>query len=215
MIALLHYALLKSAREKFLAALLAGPAVMIVAPFLGALVGALLGAPGTALRPSDFGRTEWAGMMAAAGVMISSLSAGAGGFWIFRREMANRSLGLFVLAARPRAIALAATIYGAAAGMAAFLIIVACTAVLTRHLPPDGMVFLAAFVCTLAASALGAVLITVSPEKGMLVPLYAGSIAMSVLVTRSKGNTYLLAVLAAGLLLAATAAMLMRRRCAI
>jgi hypothetical protein len=214
MMALLRYALLKSAREKFLAALLVAPAVMLVAPFLGGLAAAALMGPGSALRPKDFGTTHWAGMMATVGAVISSLSAGVGGFWIFRREMANHSLGSFALAARPHAIALAATIYGTAAGMASFLILAGCTSILTGHLPPHATVFLFALVSSLAASALGAALITVSSETTMLVPVYAGSLVIAMLVA-TKGTIFLLAALAASVLFAAASSMLMRRRCAI
>jgi hypothetical protein len=213
--ALLRYAILKSAREKLLAALLVAPAVMLVAPFLGGLAAAALMGPGSALRPKDFGTTQWAGMMATVGAVISSLSAGVGGFWIFRREMANHSLGSFALASRPHAIALAATIYGTAAGMLSFLILAGCTTILTQHLPPHGTVFVAAFVSSLAASALGAALITVSSETTMLVPVYAGSLLVSILLVTTKGTTFLLAALAASALLVTASSMLMRRRCAI
>jgi hypothetical protein len=218
MMALLRYAFLKSAREKFLVALLISPAVMLLAPLLGVAALALLQGHGTWPLSID---PRWppfatSRLMASVGVMLSAISAGAGGFWIFRRERANHSLGSFALAIQTRAIALAATIYGSFAGIVSFLLVVACATALTSCVPPNVWItFAMSIASSLFASALGTALVALSSEASMLMPLYAGSVLVSLLLLNAKNHLFFVAMAAAGaVLLTAGASILMRRRCA-
>jgi hypothetical protein len=218
MTALLRYAILKSMRENLLIAVLISPAVLLASPLLVTagldLVEGRATYPFAIVTISPAASSE---LLIAIAVAVSSLAAGAGSFWIFRPEAANRSIGFFLLAARPRAIALTATIYGACAGIASYLLALACVVVLTSHLHSHGWMFFSFVVVnSLFASALGTALVGISPEVTMLVPGYAGSMAVSFLLLNTKGPMVILVLTVAGALLLITAAsMLVRRRCAV
>lgn len=218
MIALLRYSILKSRRENFLFALLFSPAIMILAPLLGTV--AYWMTRGVITWPLSADPTlpasNTARVMGIGGSFLSTIAAGVGGFWIFRQEMFNRTLGFFILAVRPRSIAVAATIYGATAGVASYLVIVASGAALTAHLPQQpARQLLLTIACCLAASALGITLLSFSSEISMLMPVYAGSIALAGLVSTSESPVLAAAVAAGGGLLTTIASFMLRRRCAI
>lgn len=215
MIALLRYAILKSAREKFLFALLLAPSVILLSPLLA--ISAVSLAKGQAAYPMSFDARISPAAAARMGgeiaMAMASLAAGAGGFWIFRREMANRSVSFFLLAARPQAVAFAATIYGFLAGMTASLIVMSGLAALTLHWPASGRAFLIAMVSSLATSAMGTLLVTISSEESMLLPVFGGSCVIAVSLMSAKTPAALPAAVVAILLFAVSSSLLLRWRC--
>lgn len=221
MIALLRYAFLKSARENFLAAIFAGPVIMLVAPVLGIAVMLTVSGRGAyPLRLPGLSATSTSAGMTWAALMLATISAATGGFWIFRREVVTRDIGVFVLAKPPRMIALAATTYGASVAISAYLISVAFTGIMTGGLPPviGTQVGLAILSCV-ATSALGAALVTLSTDTTMMIPLYAMTIWLTVLLVESdilleSRMVFLLTTLVTTALLVEASAFLLRRRCA-
>lgn len=218
MIALLHYALLKSSRERFLYALIFSPAIMILAPLLG--VTGYHAFRRETIFPVTFDLRQSAlstsREMTIVSVVLCSLAAAGGGFWIFRREAANRSLGFLALAVRPQAIAVAATIYGALAGAVSFLVMLLCTVALTTAVPLDVVpLFTAAVLACAVSSALGVTLMAWSSDTTMLFPVYGGALAVVVTILNGRNTLIWAAAIAATLMLTLAASRLMRRQCAI
>ena len=121
MIAILRYAFLKNKRDGSLAAFLLGPIIMLSAPLLG-VAAFLKGGPVYPLSlDPQWSAARTAANMAPAAMCAVAFFAALAGFWGFRSEIANRSIGSFVLAARPATIQTASALFGAAAGFAGYL----------------------------------------------------------------------------------------------
>ena len=220
MTALLRYAILKSLRDGTLAALLIAPAVMVLAPLLGVSAFHAIRGQGTyplELDPNMPPAATATGI-ATVGAIISTLASGLAAFWLFRREVATRTLGSLMLAARSRTIALSAVTYAAAGGIGAFLLCVSAIFLFTMHLPSKGITLLliAAGSC-LVAGATGVLLLTFSPDRSMVAPVGAGSLLVAFLTfqlrSASAGAAFV-AVAATCAVLFSVAAILLERRCA-
>lgn len=217
MIALLRYAVLRSSRESLLYALLFGPSAMLTSPILVTATYLFLTGHGiypmsmTSLTPAANAR-----LVGEIGRFLCSLSAGFAGFAIFRQEMANRSLGFFLLAVRPRAIILAATIYGVIAALAGLLLLVAGVAALTAAWPPYTPALLGTLICSAVVSgALGALIASISPDPTMLVATAVGSLAVTMVLERWPTPPTMVLFLATGGILIAVSSTILRRRCTI
>ena len=67
---------------------------------------------------------------------------------------------------------------------------------------------------TLAAGAVGTLVVTISPNPGMIIGAYLACIASVVWVEKSKSSSQLIAAVAVVIVCAALAAFLLERRCA-
>lgn len=214
--ALLRYALVKSWRDHLLYGLLVSPTVITCAPLLGiAMFDAVRGHGAFPLRGSATSPAAAAALLGICNVVISAIVAAVGAFTIFRSEVANRSVGLFLLARHPRAVSMASTVYGFFAGVSSYVVARSVIALLTRSQPPDTRPeLLIAVIAAVAGSALGSALVAISPEMIVLVPAYAGSVIVAAFLLRSPNLVWIGGVLATAALLVTFTPILLRRRCA-
>ena len=216
MIALLRYAIVKSWRDRTLAASLLAPAVMIFAPLM--TIGLLGMATGNTGFPFVYAPRNPYGTAATfisgAAVIISTLSAGVSAFLIFRVEVATRSIGLFFLSGHTRAVSAAATIYGTFAGIVSYalamLVAIGLTFELPNHLGRDVAVLV---VASCAASAAAALMVALSADTTMLVPVYAAGATLSIALLQMHQIKLLAITLAAALAVATIAPIVLRRTC--
>lgn len=219
MIALLRYLVMKSMRDNTLAALISAPLVMVIAPLLVVWLFQTLsgGWSFPLVIDSRVTPVESGAVMLEVITHLSILASGLSGFWVLRGEIANASIGSFLLASRGRSMAAAATIYAALGAFAAFLLSWGLTSLLTAHVP-GGIatlpIVLAA--CFLGAAA-GVLMVTISAERSMLVLAGAAAILISVPMARSQSVRELVVIAGvaiAGLFLILISSHLLERRCA-
>ena len=217
MIALFRYAYFKSVRDHLLAALLLTPPMMVFAPLFGlGLLAAITRHGGFpfVLGPQNAPGTT-ATLLSSAAVTIATLVAGVGAFMIFRTEVATRAIGLFLLAGRTRAVAATAAIYGAAAGIVSYLLALMVIGALTLERPLSlGHHLAVAVVASCAAAAAGVLMVSLSAEVTMLVPLYAVGAAVAVGLLQVRTLLPYVIALAAAVVVAAITPLVMRRACA-
>ena len=214
MIALLRYAFVKSWREHLLSGLILAPFVLLFVPVIGIAVEDMISKTGNYPRPPRLSAAAFSSGLTWGSMVLATISAATGGFWIFRREIATREIGVFILATRAWTIALAATAFGALVSISVFLVSIGAVRIITGQFPPHivrtGL--FAIFAC-IALSALGAALVSLSPDVNMMVPLYAITLGVAIYAVESK-QVFLASLLAAAAFLVGTSAVLMRRRCA-
>lgn len=214
--ALLHYLALKTTRDRSVVALLLFPVIAGSAPLLGVAAYQLV--RGRPVYPMTFDPrvppAETAFVLMTTGAMASVFMAGIAAFWFLRVEVADRSIGSLVLAARTHLVSLSVTLYGAAVGFAAFVLAAGGTKILTGQLSRDWKAtMLTVACCSVVAAAMGFLALTISSETSMLVPLMGAIIVMGVQVGRARPELFLFSALAAPVLLV-IASTLLERRCA-
>jgi len=154
-------------------------------------------------------------LAATIGMAISVLFASIAAFWTLRAEIATRSIGSLLFAARPLTIALALILFGATIGLAGWLGAVALTGALTTAVMPHlALVTLKVVVALIAASAAGALVVTISPQPGMIIGSYLGCVVLIPLVAKSKGWVQLLVAVVVAIVCTLLTAFLLERRCA-
>ncbi len=215
MIAILRYAFLKNLRDGSLAAFVLGPIIMLAAPLLGMVAfnkGGLADALSMDPRSSA---ARSAMVLAPVAMFIAAGFAALAGFWGFRSEVASRSMGSFVLAARPATIQTALTLFGAAAAFVAYLGMSASLFALTNALPPDPwrLAFDAAIMCLCGAS-IGALVVTVSSEPWAMVPVYVCGILLVPWLIKTRGAVPELIALGLSIIFVTASTFLLERRCA-
>ena len=215
--ALLRYAIMKGVREHYLTVLLFTPSLMFVTPLLA-----------TAVFEVIRGRGRWplglyktispeaaTNILAVPALLLSVVIAGTGAFWVFRMEIAARTIGFFYLARRSGVVAAAATIFGATVGMLSYVISTALIGFLTASIPSKiGQYVVAAAIASLFAAALGTLLVGVSADLSMLIPIYPATIAVTVMLVENPSLALSLSTIGAAALVAVAGAFLWRRRCA-
>jgi len=217
MTALLRYALLKSGRTGFLTLLLVGPFCILTAPLLGIGIGEYI--QGRGRYPFTFARQATAAASASAmmtvAIFLATAAAAAAGFWIFRREVETRDIGLVVLATPPRSIAFAATLYGTVIGTLVYLGGIVIVKAMTTHVIPNlTSRILFVMLSSLCASSLGVFLVGIKPEKPMLIAVYAGAVGVGIFVGMAEAPSVIPLAIAGAALLMTFSAVLLRRRCA-
>jgi hypothetical protein len=213
-IALLRYAYLKGLRDSSLFAFILIPMMFPVA----ALVGVTLG-KGRLLyllyMNAQFSPQQNATLAGQITTGICVLFTVITAFWTFRSEIATRSVGSFLLAARPLKLSLALILFAAAIGLAGWIGGMAMIGVLTTAMPPHlALLALKVAAGTLAASALGTLVVTISPNPGMILGAYLVCIISIVWVEKSTSLSQLIGAVAIAIVCAALAAFLLERRCA-
>lgn len=215
--ALLRYAFLKSARDHSLVTLGIAPSIMVTAPMLGIAVLQILRGHGTYPLSIDMRTTpqETALTMTTIAAVMSVLVAGIAGFWLFRLEIGDRSIGTIVMAARARTISLVTTLYSAMIGTGAFLLALVFVALITAHLPAPTLKLLVAVICaTTAAGAAGAFVVTVSAETAMLLPAIAAAVVIVFFAVPAPAAGAVAGSLVVSSAFVLAAAALLERRCA-
>jgi hypothetical protein len=218
--AMLHYALLKSLRERSLWAFVFAPVMLLGAPLLGIAAEAAI--DGRRVHPillsgTSLLNSERMYLAAAAGAAVAAAAAAA--FWCFRSEAANRSLSFMLLALpRPAVAPLTAALFGWCSGAAAFLLTIplvgAATGIVTRAWLSAA---LAAAIAAVAACAMGAAFAAYSPVPGTLMMVVWVAAIMAGVTASFLGEAPLAVIVsaaAAATLLIALAARGMERRCA-
>ncbi len=214
MIALLHYVYLKSLRDTSLIAFIIVP---ILAP-VAALSGVTLG-KGHMHYPFylnvQFSAVQNATLVSEITLAVCVLFAVIPAFWTLRPEIATRSVGAFFFAARPLTVALALILFAFAIGLAGWIGAMTMIGALTTALPPH-VAFMTLKVAAglLASSALGTLLVTISPQPGMIVGAYLGCVFLVPWIVASKSSAHLIAAVAVAIVCAVLAAFFMERRCA-
>lgn len=216
MIALLRYAFLKSSRDEFLKRLIMAPLFLLMEPLIGTASYHIY--QGTIHYPLELDRNvppaATALALIHAALVLSSLAAAIGSFWIFRREVATRDIGLFLLASRSRTMAMAAAAYGALSGLAVFVASLILVGAATAHLVPNmAMHSLFATLSCMTAAVIGVSLVAISSDITMLVPVIAGAVALGVLLWQPR-MWWSLPITVTIVILTAASAALLRRRCA-
>jgi hypothetical protein len=216
MSALLRYAFMKSTRDHLLPGLLLAPLVLVCAPLFGmAFVALSRGEPVYPLHLPDGSPQQTSEIFGVVAVVVSALVAGIGSFWVFRSEIASRTVHFFFLAHPPRTVSAASAIYGFIAGVLACGIsrtaIMVLTATPQEHAARD---FAVAAVSAWIASALGALLVAISSEAAILVIVYAVVLAATTQLQRSATLFPLAIAILFGAALLQGAAVVLRWRCA-
>ena len=214
MIAILRYLVLKTWRDSSLIAFVMIPVFGPVA----ALAGSTL-AKGHFAYPLYLNvhytpvqsATLAAQIAFAAAFMFSSISS----FWTLRPEVATRAVGAFVLAARPFSIAFALVTFATAVAMTGWLGALGMIALLTSVLPAGaGMLMLKVFVASVAASAIGALVLMISAQPAMIAVGYMSCAVIIAFLEKAKDPTQLLTGVAVVIICVPLSAFLLERRCA-
>lgn len=215
MIGLLHYALLKSLRDRSLAAFLGAPALVVTASLLGgSLLRGQLRYPLT--MSADLRPAQNTDLMAMIVTLIAISFTGMSAFWTFRNEVATKTIGSFMMARRPLSVALALVVFAAATGIAGWVAGMAAAGALTLALPANLASFALAFaIASLAAASLGALLVTISAQPATMAWAFLGSVPMlpGLLNASIRPQLLVIAPLVA-MVCTGACAFLLERRCA-
>jgi hypothetical protein len=213
-IALLRYAFLKGLRDSSLFAFILIPMMFPVAALLGVTLG-----KGRLLYPlymsPQFSPQQNATLAGQITTAVCLLFTVITAFWTFRSEIATRSVGSFLLAARPLTLSLALILFAAAIGLAGWIGGMAMIGVLTTAMPPHlALLALKVAAGTVAASALGTLVVTISPNPGMVLGAYLACIISIVWVEKSTSLSQLIGAVAVAIVCAGLASFFLERRCA-
>jgi hypothetical protein len=216
MITLLRYAFVKGFRDHSLLPVLLGPLVMMASPILG--VGIFESMRGRGGFPFAFYKGSTAPQIAAITLIAAGVAILAGGiaaFLSFRSEIMSHSIGFLVLARRPVEIVAAAAIAGTLVGVTSFAGCVAAIALLMGGIS-HGVLFVFAMtaVGSLVISSAGILLVSISFDTGMILPLAAVAIPVAIFVLDSHDAIRSAWAGAAALVLALAASFVLERRCA-
>ena len=212
MIAVLHYALLKSLRDRSLGIFVLGPALVIAASLLGATIVEGFRYPFYVSR--QMSAAQNAEMVALILTFFVMMFGTVAAFWTFRPEVVTKTIGSFLMARRPLTVALAQVTFAAVVTFSAWLAGMLIIAALTSALPPAiGWFAVGAAIAALAAASIGALVLTISPQPAMVLWAILGCTALLPLlvhpVIRPK-LLYLVPVMA--ILFTAVSASLLERR---
>lgn len=213
--ALLHYNVLKGWRDRSLVAFMVIPALVPVAGLVGASFtpGVQLHYP-LAMAP-HFSAAQNAALIGELASIMCALFSVLPSFWTLRTEIASRSVSSFTMASRPFTVVIMLVIYGASIGYSAWLVSMTFIGILTTALPPH-LAFLAfkVGIAALAASAVGALAVTISPEPAVMIGAFCSAFVIVPLFARTVTPAHLIAAFGAALIAIAIAAVLLERRCA-
>ena len=218
MIAMLRYAYLKSLRDSSLIAFIVFPIMFPLAAMVGITLDLTL-TKGHPVYPMymnvHFTPQQNAALAGQITSAICVLFTVITAFWTFRSEIATRSVGSFLFATRPITLALALVFFAAGIGLAGWIGAMAMIGVLTTAFPAQlALMALKVVAGTLAAGALGTLVVTISPNPGMIIGAYLLCAAAVIWAEKSKSSSQLIAAVAVAIVCAALAAFLLERRCA-
>lgn len=218
MTALLRYAFLKSWREQIAIGLLLAPVVMLALPLLMFAGNNLrLGRPVYPfLLDPRLGPGGTAALIGEVMLAICGIVAGVAAFRVFAREIAAKGLGFFYLAQPPWVVALSSTIYGTAIGVGSYVVGMSVVSLLTASVPlAAAKQLLIVFLSSSIASALAAVMVRISTDATMLVPVYVAGAATGLVLLDSGTPAKFGMAVAIAVVTTVIAQVLWGRRCAV
>jgi hypothetical protein len=212
MIAVLHYALLKSIRDRSLAIFVLGPALVIAASLLGATIAEGFRYPFYVSR--QMSAAQNAEMVALILTFFVMMFGTVAAFWTFRPEVVTKTIGSFLMARRPLTVALAQVTFAAAVTFSAWIAGILTIAALTSALPPAiGVFAVGAAVAALAAASIGALVLTISPQPAMVLWAFLACTALLPLLVNPAVRPKLLYIVPVmAILFTAVSAFLLERR---
>jgi hypothetical protein len=171
MIALLHYAVLKTRRDRSLFLFLFAPLFALAAllgPSLAELRFSYPLSLSRNLTPLQNARTL-ASLIGAVSIMFGLISA----FWTYRAEIATRAIASFVVGSRAlmvtASLILFATLMSAAAWLSGIAMAIVLTATVPPHLP---LLFAGCVAVSLALNSVSALMVTIAPQPASLIWAY-------------------------------------------
>jgi hypothetical protein len=212
MIAVLHYAFLKSTRDRSLAVFALGPALVIAASLLGATVAQGLRYP--LYLGGQMSAAQNAEMAALILTFFAMTFGSVAAFWVFRPEVATKTIGSFLMARRPLTVSVAQVTFAAAIAFSAWIAGIVTIAVLTSALPPAiGWFAAGVAVASIAAASIGALVVTISPQPAMMIwAFFACQALLPLLVNPAVRPKLLYVVPVVAIVFTATSAFLLERR---
>ena len=214
MIAILRYAFLKSRRDGSVYAFVLLPALFPVAALMGVTVAKQRWQYPLAMNP-QFTPVQNATLCAQIALTICVVFTVIPAFWTLRPEIATRSVTSFLFAARPVTVAASVILFAFSLGLAGWIGAITLIRILTDALPPNvAFMTLKAAAGCLAASALGAMLVTISSQPAMIVGAYMASVVVIPWMESSKSPASALIMTAFSVLFAALAGLILERKCA-
>ena len=215
--AIFRYIIMKGLREGFIATFLFAPAAMFVTPLL--VLGLLHAVRGQDAWPltlaQNLSGADSARILTFPAIFMSATISSMAAFWVFRTEMAGRTIAFFFLAKPPLVPPLATALFGAVMGFLSCVVVVVVLAIVTQSpialLLPGvrDSVFLAAL-----GAAAGTFTVGLSSELNWLFPAFAVTF-LGVYIVINKPAVYDIAILAVAVLLTLAAPLTWRRRCAV
>lgn len=210
MIALLHYAFLKSLRDRSLPIFVLWVPIQVAAMLIGSsVINHHLQYP---LVVSDWND----GDVAAFSILLPSFIASISAFWTFRSEVATRAIGSFVIASRPITVVVALVVFATATAIAGLIAAIGTVAVLTMALPPNVAFFASiGVIASLAGGSLGALYVTISPQPAMFVWAACAGIPLApwIFAPATKSQLPMIASVLS-IVCIGVSTFLLRRRCA-
>lgn len=213
MIALLHYAVLKTRRDGSFFLFLFAPAVVIAALLGTSIVELRFEYPLALSRHMSAMQNAraLATMVGGTAIMFGLISA----FWTLRAEIATRAIASFVVASRSAAVIASLIVFGMLTAIAAWISGIAVVILLTAAVPPKlPLLFAGGLAVALALTGVATLVVTVAPQPANLIWAY---FSMFVFVPWfERGPDVKLGVLAATVFVLSTtlSTYFLRRRCA-
>jgi hypothetical protein len=213
-IAMLHYAWLKSRRDSSLFAFILIPALFPLAALGGATLAKGHWHYPFFLNP-QYTPVQNATLCAQIAVALSVLFTVIPAFWTLRPEIATRSVTSFFFAARPMTVAASVIVFAFALSFTGWIGAIAMIRILTGTLPPHvAFMTLKVAVGCLATSALGTLLVTISSQPALLVGAYMVCALLIPWIEGSKSSLHVMGGVAAAIVCTALAGFILERRCA-
>jgi hypothetical protein len=212
-IAILRYAFLKSMRDGSLAAFLIMPIFMPAAALFGATIGKGMRYP--LYMNVEYSPVQNATLVAEIATAIFMMFSALPAFWTLRSEIASRAIGSFFFAARPATAIAALILFAAGIGVTGWLGAMLMIAGLTSAFPPHlGIHMLQVVLSCLAASASGALVVTISSQPAMIVCSYLGCLFLIPWLSKATSGGFAITTLILSAVCATLATFLLERRCA-
>lgn len=217
MTALLHYAILKSARDRSLFIFLLGPMLIMVAILIGT-AGATwqhtaIHYPvrlGTDFKPEQSAEVA-SGLATGFAIMFSAVA----GFWTFRPEVATKAIGSFCMAQRPIRITTTLIAFATLLGIVGWIGSLTAVSLLTAALPSNlGFLALATAVGSLTGASGGAMMLTISSQPSAIAGFFIGVAFCLPAVISAQRSQVMIAALVVTIVCTAVCTFLLERRCA-
>jgi hypothetical protein len=173
--ALLRYIVLKGTREHFIATFLLAPAMFMVLPLITTAVFNIIRGRGSwpLTLAGSLSPDATAQILVRIALIFAATIAGTAAFWVFRSEITARSMSFFFLAQRPAILTLMTMLFGFGAGLLSYVISATALLLLTgAPLSTAAMPAVSALTMMLVAAATGTLLVAISSELAMLIPVY-------------------------------------------
>ena len=215
--ALVRYALMKGMRDGIILPLLFGPALLFVSPLL--VTAAFRFFTGGDVWPMSIpgappGTTVH--ILTLPAILSGTVSAGVAAFWIFRQEMAGRTMGFFLLAQPARVPATMTMLFGTVMGTAGTAVSIGLIALLTEsRIPMDAAKALSGVAAIAIAAALGTLAVGMSGQLGILLPGSVVSVAATAHLLTTKSAPVAAAGIAVAVAITIISVYVWRRLCPI